>query len=196
MSKKRGPYFNYKRKDGMLHRPRQTIWSQQRKIATASQLIFVPEYLSDSNDKNISDSTSTECMETDESIFCSKKEIDNEDDNFSNDKDCEGIFETNDYDLDDFLPLKTGSNCSKADAMLIIYAFAIRHNLNWKGLEDLVHLVNTLMNENVLPANKYIFNIFLYVYFVLNVIKRTTHFNCDFSCLICTASSWRCLRNK
>lgn len=64
----------------------------------------------------------------------------------SDGKDCGEHIKTNDYDFDEFELLKYNRNYTKTDAMLIIYTFAIRHNLNWKAIEDLVHLVSTLQD--------------------------------------------------
>lgn len=62
-----------------------------------------------------------------------------------------GEFNNNNYNqpVHDFL------NCSVGDAMLLVYTFYSRHNLTWVALEDLVHLVNTILGQKSLPTTKY-----------------------------------------
>lgn len=177
MSGKRGRYFNYKTKNKILHIPKQTISSQKQKQQNKQQLFLVPGSLC-ANDVNIREPAQNECMETNEIEYGSEKEFDNdEEEYFSDGNDYDDLFESNEFNIDEFEPLKSGLNCTKADAMLIIYAFSMRHNLNWRRIEDLVHLVNTLLGVVALPASKYFFK---KKFGEKDVIKRTTHFICHF----------------
>lgn len=176
MSSKRGPYFKYKIKQNKLNVPRQTIWSRRQKHKlilkqnqiNVQQLFFDPETVC--NDVNV------ECTEN-ENIDDFEEDFNHDEENIideSDGSDCGEHFKTNDFDFDEFELLKNNPNCTKTDAMLIIYAFAIRHNLNWKAIEDLVHLVNTLQGFEVMPASKYFFK----KKFGEKDLKRTTHFLC------------------
>lgn len=60
-------------------------------------------------------------------------------------------------DPDDFQKIHENLKCTVTDAMLIIYIYVIRHNLNWNAKEDLVHLVNTILKNDVLSPTKYAF---------------------------------------
>lgn len=48
-------------------------------------------------------------------------------------------------------------NCTINDAMLMVYSFYLRHNLTWAALEDLLHLVNTVLGVKSLPTTKHSF---------------------------------------
>lgn len=79
------------------------------------------------------------------------------------------------FDPDDFQKIHENLNCTVNDAMLIIYAFSIRHNLNWNAVKDLAILVNTIIGNSVLSPSKYIFK--KKIGDEANV-KPTTHFFC------------------
>lgn len=69
---------------------------------------------------------------------------------------CPKMFE--DYESDNNNgPVHEYLNCTVNDAMLLIYSFYSRHNLTWAALEDLAHLVNTILGNESLPTTKYSF---------------------------------------
>lgn len=82
-----------------------------------------------------------------------------------------------DIDPDDFQRIHPSLNSTVNDAMLIIYAFSIRHNLNWNAVEDLVRVVNSIVGTNVLSSTKYAFK---KNFGNKEGIKRTVHFYCNF----------------
>lgn len=47
--------------------------------------------------------------------------------------------------------------CSKLDAMQMVLAFFMRHNLTFVALEDLMHLINKILGNEALPTSKYFF---------------------------------------
>lgn len=47
--------------------------------------------------------------------------------------------------------------CTLNDAMTMIYAYNIRHNLTWEATEDLAHLINGIIGTNKIPSSKYKF---------------------------------------
>lgn len=65
--------------------------------------------------------------------------------------------EFNDIDIDCFRTIHKSLKCSVRDAMNMIYAYSIRHNLSWIGVENLVRLVNAIVDTNVLIPSKYVF---------------------------------------
>lgn len=170
MSNKRGPYFQYETdKNQKIKIPRQTLWNQKQRL-NKQQLYFVPETSRHVNN------VVNECMETSESE--NNTEFEHEEVTFNgiehSENDDEWFYDSQ-FDIDDLVPLPNNPNCSKADAMSIIYAFSVRHNLNWTCLEDLVHLINTLFGAHILPASKYMFK---KKFGEKDVIKRTMHFIC------------------
>lgn len=172
MSRKRGSYFQYEidKTKKKIKIPRQTRWNQKQRMKEQTFYI-VPET---SSLHNVTDA----CTETSENElntnFEYEETIFNDTENPEIQSDNE-FFDDNYFDIADLLPLPNNPNCSKADAMLIIYAFAVRHNLNWTCIRDLVHLVNTIIGANVLRASKYYFK---KKFGEKGVIKRTTHFIC------------------
>lgn len=65
--------------------------------------------------------------------------------------------------------------CSRADALLMIEAYRIRHNPNWRALNDLLLLINNILGVNLLPKSSYLYR--KKICFKTN-IKRTIHFQC------------------
>lgn len=47
--------------------------------------------------------------------------------------------------------------CTVNDAMTMIYAYNIRHNLTWEATEDLTYLINAIIGMNKIPTSKYKF---------------------------------------
>lgn len=177
MIKKKGSYFTYKINKNKVQIPRQTLWNQKQRInvKNAQTFLCVPETLHLDSE--------FQCMDTSENKTDAESEFEHVEENLNYienaeiESDCGESFETNDFDINDLQPLENNLNCTKADVMLIIYAFSIRHNLNWNGVEDLVHLVNTVLGDKVLPASKYFFK---KKFGQKYDIERTTHFICHF----------------
>lgn len=57
----------------------------------------------------------------------------------------------------DNLPIHPEIDCSKADAMMMVEAYRIRHNLNWSAAADLNFLINSILGINSLPATPYLY---------------------------------------
>lgn len=66
-------------------------------------------------------------------------------------------FEEPDINHEDLQKLHSNTNCTITDALCMIYAFAMRHNLTWEAIEDLVQLSNRIIGSEVLQPSKYIF---------------------------------------
>lgn len=60
-------------------------------------------------------------------------------------------------DYKDFQKLHSNTDCTVIDALCMIYTFAIRHNLTWEAIEDLVRLSNRIIGSQQLQPSKYIF---------------------------------------
>lgn len=60
-------------------------------------------------------------------------------------------------DIDLFRKIHESLQCSVKDAMSLIYAYSVRHNLNWIATENLVRLINAIIGTNILVPSKYIF---------------------------------------
>lgn len=68
--------------------------------------------------------------------------------------------ETDDFQFEnvtDFCLLHPNTDCAVSDAFLMVYAYFIRHTLNWTGLEDLIRLINCIVGDEKLPPSKHIF---------------------------------------
>lgn len=61
------------------------------------------------------------------------------------------------FDVSDFELIHPSLSCSVKEAMTMIYAYSIRHNLNWKATEDAARLVNAIIGINKIPTSKYKF---------------------------------------
>lgn len=85
-------------------------------------------------------------------------EIDNEEEEERNES-IESDNEEGDRDtsVDGFRKLHGDTECTVTDAMLMIYAFSVRHSLTWVATEDLTRLVNKVIGSNVLSPSKYHF---------------------------------------
>lgn len=64
---------------------------------------------------------------------------------------------------------------SVREIMSMIYAFSIRHNLNWQTIESLTVLIKTIIGDSTIPHSKYHFK---KLFCFENEIKPTVHFNC------------------
>lgn len=74
--------------------------------------------------------------------------------------DCEKLEEDDkepDIDHENLRRLHPNTNCTVIDALCMVYAFALRHNLTWEAIEDLLRLSNRLIGSEVLRPSKYIF---------------------------------------
>lgn len=60
-------------------------------------------------------------------------------------------------DLGDLQQLHPNTRCTVIDAHCMIYAYALRHNLTWEAIEDLVRLSNQIIGSPVLQPSKFIF---------------------------------------
>lgn len=72
--------------------------------------------------------------------------------------------DTNDIDLGEdnfflheYFPLHPTTNCTVSDAMLMIHAYSVRHDLSWTAIEDLIRLMNRVIGENKIPISKFLF---------------------------------------
>lgn len=57
----------------------------------------------------------------------------------------------------EFFPLHPATSCSVSDAMLMIHAYSVRHDLSWTAIEDLIRLLNRVIGENKIPSSKFLF---------------------------------------
>lgn len=77
--------------------------------------------------------------------------------------DCGEFYEANNSESgehffsDKFFPLHSTTNCTVFDAMLMIHAYSIRHDLSWTAIEDLITLMNRVIGEVKIPPSKYLF---------------------------------------
>lgn len=81
----------------------------------------------------------------------------------------------NDYDIEYFDTVHPNISCSVNDAMTMIYAFSIRHGLNWEAIEDMAQLVNSITGTDRVPTTKYKFK---QKFERKNCTKPTVHFLC------------------
>lgn len=63
----------------------------------------------------------------------------------------------NEICVDYFRKIHNSLECTVADAYSMIYAYSVRHNLNWTAVEDLIHLVNSIIGKDSLHPSKYMF---------------------------------------
>ncbi|KAL7377185.1 hypothetical protein ABVT39_023428 [Epinephelus coioides] len=54
--------------------------------------------------------------------------------------------------------LMSAGTTTKAEALLMVMSHAARHNITGTQLDDLLKLINTLFDKEVLPRSKYLFN--------------------------------------
>lgn len=79
------------------------------------------------------------------------------------------------FDINDFCSLHENLNCTVKEAMVMIYAYAIRHNICWTATEDLVRLVNSIIGNDNIPASKYAFK---KMFGRSSEMEPVTHFSC------------------
>lgn len=75
----------------------------------------------------------------------------------SNSNDLGNDMDENNVFYNEFYPLHSSTNCTVSDAMLIIHAYSVRHDLSWTAIEDLIKLINRVIGERKIPASKYLF---------------------------------------
>lgn len=63
----------------------------------------------------------------------------------------------NNFCVNHFRKIHKSLDCTVMDVYSMIYAYSVRHNSNWAAVEDLIHLVNSIIGENSLPSSKYMF---------------------------------------
>lgn len=61
------------------------------------------------------------------------------------------------FSVDYFRKIHNNLECTKADVLSMIYAYSVRHSLNWTAIEDLILLVNSIVGKDALPPSKYMF---------------------------------------
>lgn len=78
--------------------------------------------------------------------------------------DIDGTNSEIDSDLDDdnfcfeeYCHLHSNTKCTVSDAMLMIHAYSVRHDLSWTAIDDLIRLVNRVVGEKKIPQSKYLF---------------------------------------
>lgn len=81
--------------------------------------------------------------------------------------------------LEDLRKLHPNTSCSVIDALCMIYAFAIRHNLTWEAIEDLVRLTNRIIGSQEIQPSKYIFKKKMSQFTNYNLIKHFFCHKCD-----------------
>lgn len=59
--------------------------------------------------------------------------------------------------FDNFCTLNSSTNCTIQDAYIMIYSYAIRHDLTQTAIEDLIKLVNNIIGNGKLSPSKYTF---------------------------------------
>lgn len=64
--------------------------------------------------------------------------------------------------------------CTVGDAYTMIYAYSVRHKLNWTQTEDLARLINSVIGNESLNPSKYTFK----KIFKSNETKTCVHFLC------------------
>lgn len=89
----------------------------------------------------------------------------------------EELDEINEYDIDEFRTIHPNLSCSVKEAVAMIHAFSIRHNLNWEATEDVAHMINTMIGTDKIPSSKYMFK---KAFDQRAKTDPTTHFLCSF----------------
>lgn len=82
------------------------------------------------------------------------------------------------FNIDHFRKIHSNLECTVADALSLIYAYSVRHNLNWIAVEDLIRLVNSVVGKDALPPSKYMFK-------KLFKAKESFESNVHFWCQVC-----------
>jgi hypothetical protein len=78
------------------------------------------------------------------------------DDNDESSQDSDFNAETNDL-FNDQRKVHSNSNTTISEALLMVLAYFLRHNLTWQALEHLLLLINSILGSSVLPKSKYLF---------------------------------------
>lgn len=70
-------------------------------------------------------------------------------------------------------PVHEFLNCRKRDALIMLYAYQVRHKISWVALIDLYELINLILENNALPTTKYMFKQ------IFPTETGTVHFVCE-----------------
>jgi hypothetical protein len=104
---------------------------------------------------NISSSTvyssSSEISEND-----TRNEFEESNDYDENSQDSDFDSEMRDL-FNDQRKVNANSNTTISEALLMVLAYFLRHNLTWQALEHLLLLINSILGSSVLPKSKYLF---------------------------------------
>lgn len=178
-------YLQNKQNEPTPKIPRQTVWNRRNKNKnTQNQNFGLSEFLpnstnNESNNISVVDGDSVNLV--DESILFERELVsgefgeesiiddDNEQSPFEsafNNISCtlnETNIETdndeneNDICVDYLIKIHENLECTVMDVLSMVYAYSVRHNLNWTAVEDLIHLVNAVTGRDSLPSSKYMF---------------------------------------
>lgn len=77
--------------------------------------------------------------------------------------------------IDCFQTIHENLECTKFDALCMIYAYSVRHNLNWTATEDLTRLINAIIGTESLVPSKYMYK----QVFESKLVRPTVHFFCQ-----------------
>lgn len=70
--------------------------------------------------------------------------------------DDESFYSYPNIDPADMRTLHPYTDCSVHDALLMVYAYSIRHDLTWTAMEDLIKLMNRVIGREELEPSKYL----------------------------------------
>ncbi|XP_071855030.1 uncharacterized protein [Apostichopus japonicus] len=73
-------------------------------------------------------------------------------------------------------PLFQGSQVTKAEVILMVMTFVMRHCLSTAAMVDLLHIINSILGRVVIPASKYVFE----KLFKSNFLNLSFHFYCSY----------------
>lgn len=66
-------------------------------------------------------------------------------------------YDEQNFDSEDMRKLHPNTDCTVIDAICMTYTFAMRHNLTWNAVEDLLNLLNRIIGREELAASKHMF---------------------------------------
>lgn len=189
---KRGPYFKYLNSSQKI--PKQTLWNKRRKLMQ-NPIENSTNEIEEQNNQQVYDSDSSD--ENDFNNFFDIEDYDSDEDDVSDDEENEhSVIESseeinNNYqeneqnvlvcdniNFDEHEKIHENLTCTVKEAINIINAYAIRRNANWAEIVDLIHLVNTIVGENKIPASKYLFK--------KKFLDRKSEFTVHICCSFCT----------
>lgn len=176
MSRRRESYFKYLQSDGeaTVKVPRQTIWNKRRRVQNAKNHVISNDENSEYDcvsavDISVVTNNDSNLIDLDESIV-STQQCDENISIVSNEN--TSHFSNASFDDIENVPLDESASevcadylkkihdsleCTVIDAYTMIYAYSVRHSLNWTQTEDLVRLINSVVGEESLNPSKYMF---------------------------------------